>query len=353
MASLRTTVRLAAVAAFAVGHAAAELIPMTFCATFNTASMQANSSIYQSDGLCRDFCSASKNAFAIVKDSNCWCSDYTPANSIQVDTNKCNTPCPGFPSDTCGGAGVWGYIKLSAQPLGVKGGDNASPTSPPPTEIPPTTAAVPTTLVPTPTPDPPKTSSTRSSTTKPTAPNTNPPPSNTATTPVVVVSTVTANGGTSQVTITLPASNNSNNAASNSEMSTAGEGLTTGAAVGIAVGVLGIVAIIAGVCVFFWLRRRKQTQQEAAVERSNSGRGSSAGMMGTPRTEMASIWDSEQLSTGRRNSRLMPHDPRMDPFAGNIYAQANKSRESINTLQDNHDYSRKVLRTTNPDPDQD
>lgn len=315
MASLRTTVRLAAVAALAIGHAAAELIPMTFCATVNTASTQGNSSIYQSDGLCRDFCTASNNAYAVLKDSNCWCSDYTPANSIQVNTNRCNQPCPGFPSDTCGGNGVWGYIKLSAQPAGVKGGSNNDPTQ---------------------------------ATTAPSSP-----PSNTATTPVVIVSTVTADGGTSQVTITLPPSSNSNNAASNGEMSTTSNGLTTGAAVGIAVGVLGAVGLIAGVAVFFWLRRRKQNQEEAAVERSNSGRGSSAGMMGTPRTEMASIWDSEQLSTGRRNSRLMPHDPRMDPFAGNIYAQANKSRESVNTLQDNHDYSRKVLRTTNPDPEQD
>lgn len=65
---------------------------------------------------------------------------------------------------------------------------------------------------------------------------------------------------------------------------------------------------------------------------------------------MASVWDSEQLSGNRRNSRIMPHDPRMDPFAANLYNRENKSRESINTIQDNHDYSRKVLRTTNPDP---
>ncbi|KAH7030860.1 uncharacterized protein B0I36DRAFT_362665 [Microdochium trichocladiopsis] len=320
MASFRSTVSLTALAAFAAGHVAAghvaaDLIPMTFCATINTASMPANSSIYQSDGLCRDFCTLSNNAFAVIKDSNCWCSDYLPASSIQVNTNKCNKPCPGFPSDTCGGDGVWGYIKLSAQPSGVKGGDDSGSSQP---------------------------------TTEP------PSPTNTGTTPLTIVSTVTADGATSQVTITLPPSaNNSGNQASNGELSTTSSGLSTGAAVGIAVGVLAVVGIIIGAAVWFWLRRRKQNQEEAAVERSNSGRGSSAGMMGTPRTEMASIWDSEQLSTGRRNSRLMPHDPRMDPFAGNIYAQANKSRESINTLQDNQDYSRKVLRTTNPDPDQD
>jgi len=124
-------------------------------------------------------------------------------------------------------------------------------------------------------------------------------------------------------------------------------GIPTGAAVGIAVGILGFLAILCGIGVFFWLRRRRN--QEAAIQRSNSGRGSSAGMMSTPRTEMASIWDEQSMN--RRNSRIMPHDPRMDPFAGNLYSQfGNKSRESINTIQDNQDYSRKVLRTTNPDP---
>jgi len=323
MASLRAAVSLTALAAFAVSRVAAELIPMTYCATINTASMAANSSIYQSDGLCRDFCSASNNAYAIVKDSDCWCSDYTPATGIQISTDKCSKPCPGFPSDTCGGDGSWGYIKLSAQPKGIKGGDDSSSGN----------------------------DGGSQTTIKPTSPTST--AANTATTPLTIVSTVTADGTTSQVTITLPPSANNANQASNGEIGTTSSGLSTGAAVGIAVGVLGILGIIIGAAVWFWLRRKKQNQQEAAVERSNSGRGSSAGMMGTPRTEMASIWDSEQLSTGRRNSRLMPHDPRMDPFAGNIYAQANKSRESINTLQDNHDYSRKVLRTTNPDPDQD
>src|SRR5690606_28562476 len=59
-------------------------------------------------------------------------------------------------------------------------------------------------------------------------------------------------------------------------------------------------------------------------------------------------------SAGNRNSRLLPVDPRMDPFTQGIYVRT-KSRESINTLHDDHDYSRRVhqprvLRATNPDP---
>lgn len=63
----------------------------------------------------------------------------------------------------------------------------------------------------------------------------------------------------------------------------------------------------------------------------------------------------------------MPVDPRLDPFAKGIYGAGgsgaggdpNRSRESFNSLQDNHDYSRRVheparvLRAMNPDPDDD
>lgn len=173
--------------------------------------------------------------------------------------------------------------------------------------------------------------------------------------PTTSLQTVTAGGTTQIQTVTVVPTSISEGAdpsESNRDPTAedgGGGGLATGAAVGIAIGVIGFIAIIAAVGVLFWLRR-KRNDEEAMVERSNSGRGSSAGMMSTPRTEMASVWDSEQLSGNRRNSRIMPHDPRMDPFAGNLYRSENKSRESINTIQDNHDYSRKVLRTTNPDP---
>lgn len=130
------------------------------------------------------------------------------------------------------------------------------------------------------------------------------------------------------------------------------KGLSTGAAVGTAVGVLGFVVIAIAAGFFLWLRKKKRNQQQegSMLEHQNSFRGSSAGMMGTPRTEMASVWESEAQSVGRRSSRLMPHDPRMDPYATNIYGRFdNKSHESINTLRDDQDYSRRVLRTTNPD----
>jgi cell wall integrity and stress response component len=67
-------------------------------------------------------------------------------------------------------------------------------------------------------------------------------------------------------------------------------------------------------------------------------------------------WDGT-VSSAKRRSTLMPVDPRLDPFAKGIYSRSeNKSHESVNSLQDNQDYSRRVhepprvLRATNPDP---
>lgn len=67
--------------------------------------------------------------------------------------------------------------------------------------------------------------------------------------------------------------------------------------------------------------------------------------------------DNFQPQNASRSSRLVPIDPRLDPYAG-IYTQgtAGASRESLNTISDGRDYSRRVaktpvLRALNPDPE--
>ncbi|KAI0132564.1 hypothetical protein BJ170DRAFT_592516 [Xylariales sp. AK1849] len=344
--------------------AMAASISMDFCASINTASTSANASIYQSDGLCHDFCEDSF-AFAIVQDSNCWCSDYTPDLSIQVSTSECNKQCPGFPTDTCGGNSLFGYMALGKSALGTKGGATTTTTTTPTTAQGITTETVQNTVTVSPT------SSATSlkmatTTTDPASPSETETAATTVATssPLVAapapattfVSTVTQGGSVSLQTVTImpttSAVSSSTADSSTTSVGTGQKGLSTGGAVGIAVGVLGCVVIAGAVGVFLWLRRKKRNQEQTTLEHQNSFRGSSAGMMSTPGTEMASVWDGEGQSMGRRNSRLMPHDPRMDPFAQNIYGRFdNKSHESFNTLRDDQDYSRRVLRTTNPDPE--
>ncbi|KAI1268896.1 hypothetical protein F5Y18DRAFT_170904 [Xylariaceae sp. FL1019] len=313
--------------------------PFQYCADFNTASTAGNFSIYQSQGLCYDFCNDQSAAYAVINARDCWCSDYTPSDSTTTDTSDCNTQCAGYPDDLCGGDGLWGYIQLGPSPSGTLGSDTTSTSSADTTSTTSTTTEA---------------TSTTSTTSK-TSTTTPAPVSSTTvkiTKPQTSVQTVTVGGTPSVQTIIVTPSSSSTPDGSLGGDTSSRKGLSGGAAAGIAIGVLAIVGIIAGVIAFCCIRKRKQRQEEELASNPASHRGSSAGMMGTPTTGMASVWDGENASTGRRSSRLMPHDPRMDPYAMNIYTRfENKSRESVNTLQDNQDYSRRVLRTTNPDPE--
>jgi len=78
-------------------------------------------------------------------------------------------------------------------------------------------------------------------------------------------------------------------------------------------------------------------------------------VLGTDGRQVVESWEAGDVP-GSRKSRLMPVDPRLDPFAAVYQRGDNKSRESINTIRDDHDYSRRVvahpgpiLRATNPD----
>ncbi|KAK1771704.1 hypothetical protein QBC33DRAFT_163646 [Phialemonium atrogriseum] len=335
--------------------AAKPSIPMDYCASINTASMGANSSIYQSDGLCYHFCEG-QYALAIVQEKSCWCSDYIPGKSSQVSTDECSNSCPGFPDDVCGGDGLFGYMTLKKPAAGTANTGSTTSSSVKETVK---TETVQSTVQDTITYIPPSEPSTTSSR----LPNTNPSPT---------VSTVTADGTVRTVTVTPTAGGNSPSSATSSSSSK--KGLSTGAAVGIAIGVIGVFAAIAAIVVCLFIKRRRQRQAEEQGEfDAPSQRGSSSGMMGTPKTgemsenrfaggsdgrTMAESW--ENSAQGRRRSTLMPVDPRMDPFNKNIYNRAeNKSHESVNTLRDDQDYSRRVhnpsrvLRATNPDPDAD
>ncbi|KAI6511264.1 hypothetical protein MCOR10_010119 [Pyricularia oryzae] len=289
--------------------AAAQSIPMDYCATINTGTGPGNHSDWQSDGLCSNFCKGSKSGLAIVRGSLCWCSNIMPSDSVQVGTDKCRDPCPGFPDDVCGGDGTWGYMRIRANPItGTTGG------------------------------------SAPASTTAGQQQTTSPPQ----------VETVTADGTTRIVTVAPTGVAGSPQTPSfDSSRKEAGGGLGTGAAVGIAVGVISI--LVAGGIIGFIFLRRKRRQDREAQDASNPG--NYGADMSQPTTGFATrrptngTWGSEH-SSGRRSS--MP-DPRMKSATG-VYGGTfiNRSRESFESMQDNLDYSRpvhhpnKVLRVANP-----
>lgn len=137
-----------------------------------------------------------------------------------------------------------------------------------------------------------------------------------------------------------------------------GGGLGTGPIVGIVVGVVGVVLIAAGIAVFWFLRRRKRNQQDGYQD-DPSVRGNSSDRMGSAHPEMSMGGGASPTSGvgGSNRNSTLAIDPRMDPFKQGLYNR-DGSRESIDTLRDDHDYSRriqqpKVLRATNPDPTND
>ncbi|KAK2616831.1 Cell wall integrity and stress response component 4 [Conoideocrella luteorostrata] len=297
------------------------------CASFNTASSDRNVSMYQTNGLCHDFCAPGGFAYAITQSNSCWCSSFTPDGSTQVSTSRCNSNCPGYPQEKCGGPGLYAYIVLDgALPSGTKGG--STPPSSVPSSIPSTTSQA----------------ETETETTATTTKTKTPKPATTS------IETVTADGTVKTVTIIPTVTGHASG--DNQGITVQESGLKTGAIVGIVVGVVGGVLALAAFIMFCYFRRKKQQQQEDYQD-DPSIRGSSSGMMGSGRAEMSRAPGSPG-STGNRSSTL-PVDPRMNPFQQSLYAR-NGSRESIGTLRDDHDYSRriqqpKVLRATNPDPD--
>jgi cell wall integrity and stress response component len=156
---------------------------------------------------------------------------------------------------------------------------------------------------------------------------------------------------------------------SNQQIAAAKSGLSTGQAVGLAVGLVAL-AVIIGLLIFFFIRRRRRVQAEGENDPFSPVSPNSTSpvrtmsensryMLGTDGRRVVEGWQGDletPVSGGSRRSRLMPVDPRLDPFAP-VYQRgdSSKSRESVQTIQDNHDYSRRVhqqgpiLRATNPD----
>ncbi|KAK6533691.1 hypothetical protein TWF694_002623 [Orbilia ellipsospora] len=303
-------------------------IDLIYCSKQNTAGdYPVFNSIYQSDGKCHDHCVADY-AFAIVLWQNCWCSNYAPTDTQPL--GDCTDACPGFPNDTCGNRkeNYYNYIELDRLPSSQT--NLPSSTSPPPSAQ---TA-------------------------------TNPPTTNKPGTPIVSV--VTILGTQSTVTITPTSTGNGadsfpvNAEKSNDFFSDAGRV----AGVFVAIGAL-VIAIIALV---FFLRKRRNDRRKS-VDSSNHPE---MGMSGPGSPTMGTTGSSSPNTRPRSTSTLgfvgglndktpaitttgfteteRVTDQRLDP--NQIWMRFdndNGSRVSLRSLQDNQDYSRRVLKLANPD----
>ncbi|KAF2150694.1 WSC-domain-containing protein [Myriangium duriaei CBS 260.36] len=371
-----------------------------YCATDNTgSSSSSHSSIYMSNGLCSTTCSG--YAFAIVQYKNCWCSNYAPGD--QVDVSSCNQNCPGYPQEQCGNqnAGYFGYVALNNAPSGTAAGSAATTSSSSITTTQSsTTSASPKTSSTTTTPSPVTETATATEVVTPSSTTSNP--------PVTVTSTVTKAPTTSEAPTTTPSTTATPTMVTNTQVvtisgavvtqtvtslpqpqSTAGsvqESPTTqksksntGAIVGGVVGGLAALLLLFALLFFFLRRRKNQTPTTARKLDRNASILSKAGLLGaghardpeksmdepnygaqrhsvlyndpegSPISSPEGVYDRSS-SFGRRNSKPLVYDQRLNPAALMENWQHNGSRSSINTMQDQRDYSR-PLGITNPDPE--
>lgn len=328
-----------------------QALSITYCSSQNYALGSPTSSNYMSNGLCQDTCKGF--TFAVIQGKDCWCSNYAPSD--QQDTGKCDSPCPGYPSDLCGNVdqGLYAYYSLGGTPSGTSGGSSpSSRTSSSSVGRSSSSSSL-------------RSSSTSQSTTTSSS-------SSTSTTPEptqVYTSVISVTGRVSTIIVTPTPAQTSDSALGTSQQSS---GVSGGTVAGIVVGVAIVIGLIIGAAVFFWLRKRHRKSLDALSEGGSytsptqtgkSGGGipsrqvsqmSSAGLLAKPSRSntagFSSVDDQRSAKANTlgsdRNSTHMTVDQRLNPWA--IYSSED-SRASNVSLQDNQDYSRQ-LRVANPDP---
>ncbi|RHZ59615.1 hypothetical protein CDV55_101548 [Aspergillus turcosus] len=292
---------------------------ITYCSSVNTgSSFSANTSIYQSNGLCTDTCKADY-AFAILQGEQCWCSNIAPNKATNTDTSDCAVGCPGYPPDSCGDAskGLYAYIQM-------------------PLHNPSGTAAASSTGTTESTSDTSKTETTDSKTTT-TAPST--------TQNTLSIKTIAGQVTTITVSDTNPAATTTSSSSADSQHG--GSGVSGGTIAGAVVGAVGGLAAIVAIIFFVLASKRRSRAQSPDPSVSNvllDGRQSKGSQMSFAKG-MFSDGHSHTLSAG---SSITPQ--RMPTFTDNrLKTDAVLRRDSDVSLQDNEDYSRPVLRLTNPD----
>ncbi|RMD44714.1 hypothetical protein DV735_g247, partial [Chaetothyriales sp. CBS 134920] len=218
---------------------------------------------FQTSGYCQDQCSGYA-VMAITAGSTCYCANELPSDDNKASSDKCNTPCQGFDTQTCGGIH---YYQLYLT------GDGA-------------------------------------------------PEANAA--PVVTV--VTASGTVVTVTASAPVASTTTDVSSTetSAKSSGGSGTSkVGIAVGVVVGVVVLAAIVGAL--LFWMRRRRRLAIEEE-HRRNAAAAAASGFGGKSETSSAI-------------------DQRLDPVS------SLHRRNSLGSIADEQDFSRRILQVRNPDRD--
>jgi len=227
MKSISSLALVAVTLFIAVSNATDDNLPSQGCfsSTFGL-TLAGSTDIYTSKGSCSGLCIANgSTVFGLTNSTWCYCGTTIPPVDTKVTNSSCNTGCPGFPADKCGGGSKYTSVYLVNDNLqGTVANINDDGTTPSGTTV--TT------------------------------------PSHTASTTQSVVTVV--NGQTVYVTPTAAATGKSSGGASKA-----------GIAAGVVVGLIAIAAIAGGVFLFFRNKKRREVEEEyrrnAAISQFTQG----------------------------------------------------------------------------------
>ncbi|BFZ56331.1 Protein SLG1 [Savitreella phatthalungensis] len=264
--------------------------------------------LYQSKGYCLEQCKAAGYSIAATSQGDhCLCSNSQPSGSA-VSSSSCNLACSGYPSDNCGGDSYMyvfstgGSATSAAQTSTTGTAKNGATTS---TATP--TAAAQTIIV----------TSQQQGTT--------------------IIKTVVA----SATATTSASRSSSTQQSSNSSKSSSGGGIGAGGIAGVIIGVIAALAIIAGLVYVFWWRRRHDDDDDDATGRVERG-------SGNPQMRSAfgagSTFRTNPKSAANQDNAPLPAVPAFDQRLDHGMVGRRNSQES---LADNFDYSRRILRVVN------
>lgn len=375
------------------------------CSSQNTSTRARVYAMFQSQGLCSGTCAG--YAFAILQGFDCYCSNFSP--SVTVSASQCNTRCPGFGTDNCGGInnGAFAYYQL-AQASGTL--SLSSATTSPATTSSATTPSTTTTSVRsagavTNAGNVAIASPSSSSTSSTTTPQSVVPVTQTITQTASAVPTSTSTSSTS-VSSTAPISSTSRVIIANTmqtsltsstasspatttraqssgltELQTAGSSNSffdsAGKVAGTFVAVGLVLLALLGALLFFCCRKRRENRSQSSLSaaalnrkpspsstldgltQGDAGRnrsGSTSRLMGyglfaaggpTPGREK-DVESGAAINWPRphEGSDILPIDQRLNPRPMLMRFDSNYSRSS---LRDDQDYSRRVLTVANPD----
>ncbi|CAN6665463.1 hypothetical protein TRVA0_037S00386 [Trichomonascus vanleenenianus] len=346
---------------------------INICSSQNTgASGKVHVDTFQSIGLCSGTCNG--YAYAILQGKSCWCSNYTPSES--TSNGKCSSGCPGYQQDSCGNTNddLYSYILL-ATPSGTASASSSSTSSTSSTSS--KTSSSSTSSATSSASSSSSLSSSSSSSSSSSASS-----SSSSNTPKVSVLTITGAAQTRTVT------HSGATGSPGSETNQAEPNTTTGSGTSIGLrpdnktasdsggsffddkgkvaGVFTVVGIVAAgiiaAIVFFVFKHNRGLQHyhpEEGFEGSSPGtlNGDSKGFLNGNSYGSSQLKRDQSAATtlaglgfdekARIDSTIVPItvDQRLDP--GQMFMQWDHN-DSRRSLQDEHDYSRK-LRVTNPD----